>query len=251
LNTESELASEADRAGRAVADQIAAMIDAARGAAVVIERRARDADEERRSADEQAARVLETLRRIESELMLLVSHVGREADALSATVERARLRSAAVVLGPTASSPVVVQEPEPEPEPEQEAKSEAEAEPEPAGDPDPEVTEAFEVATPIVKTSEPGSLEDEARSRVSGKSDLELAELHQIALGRSSVGSEDERRYWSALASAAVHEAVARTGFGKLSAAEDLAGRRARKKRAKALKPLMAAREQALRSPSS
>jgi hypothetical protein len=274
LNTESEFAGEADRAAQAAADQIAAMIDAARGAAVVIERRAREADEERRSADEQAARVLDTLRRIESELMLLVSHVAREADALSATMERARLRSASVVLGPGASTPVVplvrgpaaaeaispveteaptdvVQETEPEPAPEP-AEPEPEPVPEPEPEPEPEpaepVTATFEAPSGVAKTFEAGSLEDEARSRVTGKTDLELAELHQIAVSRASVGSEEDRRYWAALTAAAVHEAVSRSGFGKLAAGEDVASWRARKKRAKRLRPLMEARDQALRN---
>jgi hypothetical protein len=150
----------------------------------------------------------------------------------------------------------VVQEPESQPARASEAEEVHEPEPEPEPDPEPEpepepaepVTATFEAPSGVAKTFEAGSLEDEARSRVTGKTDLELAELHQIAIGRASVGSEEDRRYWAALAAAAVHEAVSRSGFGKLAAGEDVASWRARKKRAKRLKPLMEARDQALRN---
>lgn len=275
VSTESEFAGDADRASSVVHEQIVAMIDSARGAALVIERRARNADEERRRADEQAAMVLETLRGVESELGLLLTQVGREADALTAALERSRLRAAVGALG-AQSAPTAAREPAPtivldeaeEPPDEKVAQIAGEqaeqelppAEPEPpVPEPKPPVAEPEQAAAPETEAEPPAAepaalpaavasdLDEEARSRVAAKSDLELAELHQIASGRAGKGSDDQRAYWQALVSATIAEAAKRETFGEQPDGENPRGRWAKKRRAKALQPLVAAREAARR----
>lgn len=112
-----------------------------------------------------------------------------------------------------------------------------EAPPEPHGD----------LALALSGTATPGgALDEDARSRVAAKSDLELAELHQIATQRAAKGGEEEVGYWSALAGATVKEAASRPEFGASPPDPESGGRRAKKRRAKLLKPLMSARDEAL-----
>jgi hypothetical protein len=259
LNGDAEFVDEADQASAVVQQQIVSVIDAARGAALSIERRARDAEEQRRRAHEQAGQVLEALRRIESELMLLVSQVGREADALRTTMERSAPEVASVhatVLPPVeteAGEPEPAEvDPEPEPAEQHSVGAAAERTAELAAAPPP-VADQPTVSAQTVQAPEPkpepardpdAELHAEARKRVAGKDDLELAEMHAIASGRTRKGSDDERRYWLALEAAVVTEAANRPSFGQ--ADEASLGRRARRKRAKALQPLIAARERAI-----
>ncbi len=55
-----------------------------------------------------------------------------------------------------------------------------------------------------------GNLDEEARSRVAAKTDVELAELHGFAESRVSNAPDDEAAYWSALQTAIVQEAASR-----------------------------------------
>jgi hypothetical protein len=93
---------------------------------------------------------------------------------------------------------------------------------------------------------------DDARRRVAGKGDEELAEAYEIAVEArakaESSGNPDEVDYWEMLARAAVAEAVDRPTFGQVDDGEAAIGRREKRRRAKKLKSLTAAREQALRA---
>ena len=58
----------------------------------------------------------------------------------------------------------------------------------------------------VLSRAEPETLTQEAQSRVVGKTDLELAELHDMASDRAEKGPEGEKAYWSALVTATVTE---------------------------------------------
>jgi hypothetical protein len=92
--------------------------------------------------------------------------------------------------------------------------------------------------------------DDDARRRVAGKADEELAEAYEIAVeARAKAeqsGNAEEVEYWGMLVRAAVADAVDRPSFGELSDGEQPLGRRQRRRREKKLKSLALAREQAL-----
>jgi hypothetical protein len=285
LSTESEFVGKADRASAVVHDQITAMIDAARNAARDIERRARLADAELRRAEGETEAVIEKLRLLEGELALLLNQIAREADALEArrgsALERARptvvmqpgpsddagLAAASGHVVPPLFDAVVEETPEPvseaEPVPPSDAESETgagrpheavtvaaatvEAPVEPAEPAEP-ATEAAPAESPGGELSEAARLRKEAQTRVAATNDLDLAELHQIAQSRASKGSEGDRHYWSTLLRATVEEAVSRRNFGQAVSNDDSGGRRETKRRLKLLKPLMSARQEAMRS---
>lgn len=248
MTMDSEFQGEVDRASTVVRDQIAALIDAARGEALAIERGARDADDERRRVDERADAMLKHLHGVESELSLLIGHVGREAAALQAELDRSRLRAPGEAPGASPGQPDTAAKPEADdtrpagPAPDRQTASEPDTV-EVVPDAEVEVAEAPAAAAAGGGTD----LDAEARTRVAAKTDLELAELHALADGKSTKGNEEERAYWSSLRSAAVEEAVSRREFGQIGEGSDSGGRRAKKKRAKALQPLTAARDTALR----
>lgn len=257
MSTESEFAEHADRASAVVHDQITAMIDAARRAALDIERRARQADHERRRADQEAEAVVAKLRVLEAEVSVLLSHVVREADVLEDRRERSRARAeSSVVMRPSTEGSVPQDEPRTTPEEEAPATQVHQAVVVEEPDEAPKAIEPPSKAVAVPATAavvseepkrEPPSLEVEARTRVAAANDLELADLHRIAGARASKGSDEDRAYWRTLLTATVDEAVNREHFGQAVANDQGAGRRETKKRMKALRPLMSARQNALR----
>lgn len=170
---------------------------------------AKQADENRLRAQDSADAMVGALRKVEQELAALLEEVRREADALEQS------RSAA-------------QDPEP---------AEAEAADEPTETDAPPGSD--EAAAPEA------GLDSQAHKSVADKSDLELAELHQIAQGRVDEGPDEEREYWRALLEATVDEAVERKDFGASVAADD-PGWFERRRRTKVLGPLASARERAM-----
>ncbi len=91
------------------------------------------------------------------------------------------------------------------------------------------------------------TLDEEGLRRVAEKSDLELGELYVIAADRASASSnDDDRVYWVTLERAIVEESLGRPDFGRPPQGGAAGGRKAKKRRSKALNPLTAAREEAL-----
>ena len=91
------------------------------------------------------------------------------------------------------------------------------------------------------------TLDEEGLRRVAEKSDLELGELYVIAADRASASSnDDDRVYWGTLERAIVEESLGRPDFGRPPQGGAAGGRKAKKRRSKALNPLTAAREEAL-----
>lgn len=91
------------------------------------------------------------------------------------------------------------------------------------------------------------TLDAEGLRRVAEKSDLELGELYVIAADRASASSnDDDRVYWVTLERAIVEESLGRPDFGRPPQGGAAGGRKAKKRRSKALNPLTAAREEAL-----
>jgi hypothetical protein len=96
---------------------------------------------------------------------------------------------------------------------------------------------------------EGASPEDDARRRVKGKSDDELAETYSIAVKAHADASKGEKaeevRYWEALARAIVEEAAGRSNFDAPAPSK---GQRRKRREAKRLKRLRAARDELLSS---
>ena len=91
------------------------------------------------------------------------------------------------------------------------------------------------------------TLDEEGLRRVAEKSDLELGELYVIAADRAAASSnDDDRVYWGTLERAIVEESLGRPDFGRPPQGGAAGGRKAKKRRSKALNPLTAAREEAL-----
>ncbi len=84
-----DMAEAASRAGAMVTDQVNAITEAAQRNAAEVERSAEEeADRIRHEASEAASRVLERIDAIESQLGSLVTSLRREADTLTAELER-------------------------------------------------------------------------------------------------------------------------------------------------------------------
>lgn len=118
---------------------------------------------------------------------------------------------------------------------------------EPASGSDPHAAAADEAAPDAGPPPDGSSgLAEDARKHVADKSDLELAELYQIASGRAEKGDEGERAYWNSLLTATVEQAANRPAFGARAPDEPPRSRREKKKRANLLKPLVEARKEAV-----
>lgn len=260
------------------------MAEAAQGTAADIEGRAREArDTARGEALQSARRVADEIARLERELSQLQRFVAKEADGLRATVDRSQLnhgpaRAADVVealAGPAAPeqrgalAPAAVEE---APEvrvveraeevgqgaaPTEEAPMAKESPPEAGAESDttrvrvpPDETAADAAGPTEPPAGEPGSLESRdlgtLHQNVEEASDLELAEIY-LAANEKVDGASDEAQlvYWTTVVRAAVDEAVARPGFGE-APSEQTTSRKVKKRRARALKPLVEAREAAL-----
>jgi len=102
-------------------------------------------------------------------------------------------------------------------------------------------------STPVLA---PESLYQEAARRVAHLPDLELCDLHAIAVKRTSSHELERAEYWNALATAAVVEASDRSEFGVIGDETELS-RRGRRRRKRTLKPLAEAREKLLAGPSA
>ena len=111
---------------------------------------------------------------------------------------------------------------------------------------------------PFPVSSEEGAdartLDEDARAHVSRKTDGELADAYRIARVSTERAfdedNDDQKAYWSALMRATVHEAASRPDFGQAQG-DAPGGRREKKRRAKLLKALSDAREQALERPET
>jgi hypothetical protein len=88
-----------------------------------------------------------------------------------------------------------------------------------------------------------GSLEHDPQALVAAASDVELAELYTRALEREGKPDGDVD-HWAAVSRAAVEEAARRPDFGE-NPSERAPGRKAKKRRAKVLQPLLQARAEA------
>ena len=175
---------------------------------------AKAAEQNRVRAEESAEVMVGALRALETELASLLDEVRREAAALerSLFVER----------------PI---EPEPEPEP----------------DPEPSPPEQADAAAAEESDAPETELDAQAQQSVVEKSDLELAELHQIAADKVDADTDEGSDYWRALRDATVSEAVKRKDFGA-SASDDDVPWLERRRRVKALRPLVSARERAMQA---
>ena len=254
LNGNAASVDPADVAGSIVREHIVSMTEDAEAKAADIERQAAEqAIAERERAQQSAEQVLTAIEAVERELNELLQGVSAEADGLREALAGSRGRSETV---PDVRELVAETEPEPEPEPEPE--SEPEPEPEPEAEPEPAAIEELngdapeslddeaESLPPLVASVGESSetLEEDARERVTGTTDVELAEMYSIAVDRLDAGAGEEEPYWTALVHATVAEAVARPEFGDPAASEG--GRRAKKRRNKLLGPLIEAREDAM-----
>ncbi len=96
-----------------------------------------------------------------------------------------------------------------------------------------------EPATSLYPTEDLGTLPD--------KTDLALAELHKLAAANAA-DAEDEvtAEHWREVGRAVVEEAAGRAQFGRLGPNESVGGRKAKTRRARILRPLREAREEAL-----
>ncbi|HYJ00245.1 MAG TPA: hypothetical protein VEX36_11310 [Thermoleophilaceae bacterium] len=99
-------------------------------------------------------------------------------------------------------------------------------------------------------------LEDEAHRSAAQKTDAQLVDLYEIALGahakavEGGEGREGEADYWDVLQRAIVEEAARRPDFGQELAGEDQGSRRQRRLLRKRLEALLAAREAKLAGPT-
>ena len=250
-----ELLGAADRAGKVVREQVSAMAEAAQGTASEIDGRAREAGEAtRQEALASATRVSEEIGRLEDELAQLRKFVGGEADGLRAKLDRSRLLHAsrmraeapAALSGPApvaergALSPAPDTDAEDAPELAQAEDQDSVATPEPvAADAEVDGPDESEAPTPDL---------DETRAEIVRASDLGLAELYVLARARANGPFENEKdaAYWPAVVRAAVEEATTRPDFGQAAADDAQSGRKAKKQRARTLKPLVTARDEAL-----
>jgi hypothetical protein len=205
---------------------------------------AKDAERNRLHAQEEAGAMIVALRKMETDLAALMIEVRNEADALEQSV----------ALEPE-------REPEPAPAPEFAPTVEQREEADPAeGAEHGERADDDQMSDAVVEDDDgserheavrpEGGLEAEARSRVVGKTDLDLAELHRIAQDRAETGSDGERNYWRTLLAATVDEAVRRPDFGASTGDEEDGGWLVRRRRAKSLKKLVVARGRAIQTAS-
>jgi len=91
------------------------------------------------------------------------------------------------------------------------------------------------------------TVDEDVLLRLAEKSDLALGELYAVAANRAAASANDEDHvYWVSLVRATVEESLARPDFGRPPPGGPSGGRKAKKRRAKALNPLTVAREEAL-----
>jgi hypothetical protein len=237
-------------AGPAIADEAPAESDVSETAAAE-EAAAEEAAAAERAAAEEAAAAEQA--------------AAEEAAATeAAAAEQAAAEEAAAAEAAAAEEPEAAEESaagEPEPEVADQAETEepvagngAEAAAEPtsgggAGDLQAAISRAQEQGAAALGFGAPDQAED-AQRRVAGKTDDELAESYEIAVEARAraekSGSEEEVGYWELLVQAAVKEAVGRPTFGEPGPEDESLSRRERRKKARRLKGLSQAREQAL-----
>lgn len=286
-----ELVGAADRAGKVVREQVAAVAEAAQGTVSEIDARAREAAEAtRQNAIASATPVAKEIGRIERELSELRRTVAREADRLRAKLDRSRLlnapairTSARVALAGSSLPPergalsapeidvgegsAAVGEQEPGPlqevageeaqdtdaaeteEAAQELKQRPEGAPASADEHNAAEAGAPEKHTSVRTSVEAHDLEG-AKVSIAGASDLDLAELYILSAARAHGPFDDDGQaaYWPAVVHATVEEAIGRSDFGRNPPEDAPSGRKAKKRRARTLKPLLTARNEALRA---
>jgi len=143
---------------------------------------------------------------------------------------------------------------------------------EPAYEPEPDVTEQTDSPEDLPVQEDPESAEAEAapeeqvragqqspdsqsdlltqaRGRVKGKSDLELAEMYKISVSERE--GEEESDYWDAAAVAVIEEAAARDEFGVAFEPDSSLNRRDRRRQQRAIQQLQTAVAAHLGSSSS
>lgn len=233
----------AERAGSIFTDQVRSIIDAAQVRARETEREASEAAEKiTRDARETTSRVLEHANRLgsgilsaERELTSQLGRISEQAEALRTRLHRVRSDSKPERPsgpGPPAGNGAPV------------AESKARPELSPTGSPEP-AQQKGRKGPARTGVGEARGLVEVARAQVRGKPDVELAETYDLAsalVGR--VAEPAESVYWQAMLRSAVEEAAARPGFGAPAPGEDVGDRRAQRRRAKDLRPLLEALRQ-------